>query len=39
MLTLRPWTARADAAQLQRDRATVEDAIRNAAGKSWSGCA
>ena len=31
MLTLRPWTARRDAAQLQHDRAAVEEAIRNAA--------
>jgi type IV secretory pathway TraG/TraD family ATPase VirD4 len=37
MLTLRPWTARTDAPQLQRDRAAVEDAIRNAAGQSWPG--
>jgi len=34
MLTLRPWTARPDASQLRRDRAAVEDAIRNAAGQS-----
>ena len=37
MLTLRPWTARTDAAELQRDRVAVEDAIRNAAGESWPG--
>lgn len=35
MLTLRPWTARRDAAQLLDDRARVEDAIRTAAGESW----
>jgi type IV secretory pathway TraG/TraD family ATPase VirD4 len=37
MLTLRPWTARTDAPQLQRDRAAVEDAIRNANGQSRPG--
>jgi type IV secretory pathway TraG/TraD family ATPase VirD4 len=37
MLTLRPWTARSDALRLRRDRAAVEDAIRDAAGQSWLG--
>lgn len=36
MLTLRPWTARADAPRLERDRALVEEAIRVAAEK-WPG--
>lgn len=36
MLTLRPWTARDDAPQLQRDRAKVEDSVRSAAALSWS---
>ena len=37
MLTLRPWTERGDAQQLKRDRASVENAVRNAAGQSWPG--
>jgi type IV secretory pathway TraG/TraD family ATPase VirD4 len=37
MLTLRPWTARPDADELQRDRASIEDAVRNAAGQGWPG--
>jgi type IV secretory pathway TraG/TraD family ATPase VirD4 len=37
MLALRPWTARPDAYQLQRDRASVEDALRSAGGQSWPG--
>ena len=28
MLTLKPWTARADAAELRRDRAAVEETLR-----------
>jgi type IV secretory pathway TraG/TraD family ATPase VirD4 len=36
MLTLRPWTARADAAHLQENRTAVEATIRVAA-QSWSG--
>jgi type IV secretion system protein VirD4 len=36
MLTLRPWTARGDAAQIQCDRAVVEDAIRSTAAQNWS---
>jgi type IV secretory pathway TraG/TraD family ATPase VirD4 len=36
MLTLRPWTARADADQIQCDRAVVEDAIRSTAAQNWS---
>ena len=36
MLTLRPWTARADAEQLRRDRSAIEDAIRAAAEHRWS---
>jgi type IV secretory pathway TraG/TraD family ATPase VirD4 len=35
MLTLRPWTARPDAHQLRRDRASIEDAVRNASGQGW----
>ena len=31
MLTLRPWTARADAKQLKADRAAVEESLRQAA--------
>ncbi len=34
MLTLHPWTARPDAAQLRHDRAGIEAAIRDAA-QSW----
>jgi len=37
MLTLRPWTTRCDAHQLQRDRAAVEDALRSAGGQNWPG--
>ena len=36
MLTLSPWTARADASRLERDRALVEEAIRVAA-RGWPG--
>lgn len=39
MLTLRPWTARPDAARLRQDRTGVEDAIRAAAAESWSASA
>ncbi len=36
MLTLRPWTARFDAAQLRSDRTVIEGAIRAAAEQRWS---
>jgi type IV secretory pathway TraG/TraD family ATPase VirD4 len=37
MLTLRPWTVRSDAPRLTRDRVLVENVIRVAASRSWSG--
>jgi hypothetical protein len=36
MLTLRPWTQRADADELRRQRVLVEESLRNGAGRSLS---
>jgi type IV secretory pathway TraG/TraD family ATPase VirD4 len=36
MLTLKPWTARTDAAELRRDRAGVEETLRRGAATSGS---
>ena len=36
MLTLKPWTARADAAELRRDRAAVEETLRLGAATNGS---
>ena len=36
MITLRPWTERPDATQLQLDRTSVEDAVRSAASQGWT---
>ncbi|MGI8753321.1 MAG: type IV secretory system conjugative DNA transfer family protein [Acidimicrobiales bacterium] len=39
MLTLRPWTARADAARLGNERAGVETSLRSAAQDDWGNVA